>query len=499
MKKLNFFPNLDSFSSLSGDYNVVPIFADVVADTETPVSAFLKIDDGGGDAFLFESVEGGERWGRYSFLGTGVKSILRSIGEEVEIIEDGKITKKSGNPIDIFKEYMSAYSVAPVEGASRFMGGAVGYAGYDMVRYVEKLPDTSKRDLDVYEMCFMLTDTMLVFDRKEHKIKIIALAYVDSNSDSQSLYNEGIKKIEAIAEKITAPLNLNGRSVGTMVADEVTDVITSNFEKEDFKNAVEKTKEYIRAGDVIQTVLSQRFETAKNVEPFDIYRSLRVVNPSPYMFFLRTGGVTVTGSSPEVLVRVEDRDITVRPIAGTRPRGENEKEDRELEKDLLSDPKERAEHIMLVDLGRNDVGRVSEKGTVKVDELMVIERYSHVMHIVSNVSGKLKEGLGAFDAFSACFPAGTLTGAPKIRAMEIIEELEPCRRAIYGGSVGYFDYSGNMDMCITIRTVVVKDDMIYVQSGAGIVADSDSEKEYEETVNKAKGILKSVAMAREGL
>ena len=495
MKKLNYFPKPDDFEELSAKYNVIPVFADILADTETPVSAFLKVDSPESESFLFESVEGGERWGRYSFLGTGAKSIIRSIGDVVEICSDGGIKKETGNPLEIFKKYMDQFNVAPVENAPRFLGGAVGYAGYDMVRHMEKLPKTAEKDLDIYEMCFVLSDTVLVFDRKEHKIKVVAIVYTDDSDNSEELYNEALDKINSLVEKINGPLSVVDKEVNKNRNDEVT----SNFEKDEFKSAVEKTKEYIKSGDVIQTVISQRFETDNNVDPFDIYRSLRVVNPSPYMFFLRLGGVTITGSSPEVLVRVEGDDITLRPIAGTRVRGATEKEDLALEKDLLADPKERAEHIMLVDLGRNDIGRVSKTGTVNVNELMIVERYSHVMHIVSNVCGKIKEGLTCFDVFSSCFPAGTLSGAPKVRAMEIIEELEPCRRGIYGGSVGYFDFSGNMDMCITIRTVVVNGDKIYVQAGAGIVADSDAEKEHEETENKARGILKSVTMAREGL
>ncbi len=500
MKKLNYFPNLEDFTSSIGKFNVVPVVADIVADTETPVSAFLKISDGEAESFLFESVEGGERWGRYSFLGSGVKSTIRSKGTTVEILEGGGVREETGNPINIFRNYMSKFNVAPVKDAPRFIGGAVGYAGYDMVRHVEKLPEIADKDLDTYEMCFVLTDTMLIFDRKEHKIKVVAIVYTDDKKDIdakslKSLYDEALKKIDGLVEKIKGPLP-SGAGVSDKGRD---DEITSNFKKEDFCSAVEKTKEYIRAGDVIQTVISQRFETKNNVDSFDIYRSLRVVNPSPYMFYLKLSDVTVTGSSPEVLVRVEGDDISLRPIAGTRPRGENSREDVELKEELLADPKERAEHIMLVDLGRNDIGRVSLCGTVKVTELMIVEMYSHVMHIVSNVCGKIKKGLTSFDVFSACFPAGTLSGAPKIRAMEIIEELEPCRRGIYGGSVGYFDFSGNMDMCITIRTVVIYGDKIYVQAGAGIVADSDAEKEFEETINKAKGVLKSVTMAREGL
>lgn len=497
MENLNYHPNLEEFTALTGKFNVVPVMVSVEVSGETPVSTFLKINDTSRESFLFESVEGGVKWGRYSFLGVGAKSTIRSKGDSVEIIEDGQSKKLSGNPFNIFRDYMSSFNVAPMENAPRFAGGALGYAGYDMVRHFEDLPETAKKDLDVYDMCFILTDTMLVFDRQESELKIIAMVYVDDEKslDKEELYNAGIKKIDSFVKKINSPMDISSKEQTKNSNNEVS----SNFKKEDFCSSVEKIKEYIRAGDVIQTVISQRFETENNVDSFDIYQSLRIVNPSPYMFYLNLGDVTVTGSSPEVLVRVEGDDISVRPIAGTRPRGKDEAEDVTLEKELLADPKERAEHIMLVDLGRNDVGRVAESGSVRVDELMIVERYSHVMHIVSNVCAKMKKGLTSYDVFSSCFPAGTLSGAPKIRAMEIIEELEPCRRGIYGGAVGYFDFAGNMDMCITIRTVVVYEDKIFVQAGAGIVADSDPEKEFEETINKASGILKSVTMAREGL
>ncbi len=406
---------------------------------------------------------------------------------------DGTAEVIEGNPIDTLQLLMSRFRPAHVDGAPRFYGGAIGYMGYDVIRHIEKLPDSAVDDLNLPDLFFIFTDTLLVFDNMEHKIKVIANAFLDDGSDHEAVYRQSIDKIDALVEKLRS-----GRLPGHREPGPSAPLVTSNFKKEEFLAAVERTKRYIREGDIIQAVISQRFETKLDCEPFDIYRALRVVNPSPYMFFLRLGDVTLAGSSPEVLVRVEGDEVNVKPIAGTRKRGRDAGEDAELEKELLADPKERAEHIMLVDLGRNDVGRVARPGTVVVDELMQVERYSHVMHIVSNVRGLLEDGMGPFDAFKACFPAGTLTGAPKIRAMEIIEELEPCKRGVYGGSVGYFGYSNNMDMCITIRTLLIKDGRIYIQAGAGIVADSVPEKEFEETENKARGMLKAVHIAMDG-
>ncbi|MDP2689648.1 MAG: anthranilate synthase component I [Deltaproteobacteria bacterium] len=471
---------------------MVPVYRDILADTETPVSAFMKIDDRK-DAFLLESVEGGEKWGRYSLLGTRPRTIVRGRGLKVEITENGKTETREGNPMDILESLMARFRSADVEGAPRFCGGAIGYMGYDIIRRIERLPDSAKDDLGLPDLFFMFTDTLLVFDNMEHKIKVIANAFLGEDSDHEAAYREAVEKIDALVDRLRSGA-LPRRAAREPAAPEVA----SNFKREDFLKAVERAKRYILDGDIIQAVISQRFETRLDCEPFDIYRALRVVNPSPYMFFLRLGGVILAGSSPEILVRVEGDDVNVKPIAGTRRRGRDAEEDAELEKELLADPKERAEHIMLVDLGRNDVGRVARAGTVVVDELMKVERYSHVMHIVSNVRGLLEKGMGPFDAFKACFPAGTLTGAPKIRAMEIIEELEPCKRGVYGGSVGYFGYAGNMDMCITIRTLLIKDGRVYIQAGAGIVADSVPEKEFEETENKARGMLKAVHTAMDG-
>ena len=496
MKKIIYFPSLEDFINKTKKGNLIPVFREIMADMETPVSALKSIDKGGA-VFLLESIEGGEKWGRYSLLGVEPKVTFKSKGDNIEIIANGKKSKTKGDPVSVLREMLSRYKPVITDELPRFYGGAVGYIGYDMVRFFEDLPDKAASDIDIYDAFFVITETLLIFDNLEHKIKIVANAVIEEGDNPADVYKMAIKKIDGLVKRLKTPLP-EGQGVRGSKSQRAKEVV-SNFTKEKFIGGVLKAKEYIQAGDVIQVVLSQRFETRLDVEPFNIYRALRVINPSPYMFYLRLDGIELIGSSPEILVRVEGKDINVRPIAGTRPRGKDEAEDKRLEQELLRDPKEVAEHIMLVDLGRNDVGRVSETGSVSVNELMVVERYSHVMHIVSNVRGQLSKNKDSFDALRACFPAGTLTGAPKVRAMEIIEEIEPVKRGAYGGSVGYFGFSGNMDMAITIRTLVVKDGKIYIQAGAGIVADSVPEKEYQETINKSKAMLKAVEMAREGL
>lgn len=500
MEKTGYFPSLDEFIEMAKRGNLIPVYREILADMETPVSAFKKVDDGGPIALL-ESVEGGEKWGRYSFLVPGPRVIFRSKGKRVEVLQDNKVTVKEGDALSLLRETLSIYRPVGGEGLPRFYGGAVGYIGYDMVRFFEDLPDISEKDIDIYDCLFLLTNSILIFDNLEHKIKVIYNTYLPPGEEPDKVYKRAIGRIDKVVERLkghfpgqraTAHKPPSGVLRGRKG-------IVSNFPREAFIKGVLKAKGYIEAGDVIQVVLSQRLQTPLDVEPFDIYRALRVVNPSPYMFYMRLGDITLVGSSPEILARVEGGEIDVRPIAGTRPRGRDVDEDRRLEEGLLNDPKERAEHIMLVDLGRNDVGRVAEVGSVSVNEFMEVERYSHVMHIVSNVHGRLKGDKDAFDVLRASFPAGTLTGAPKVRAMEIIEEIEPCKRGAYGGSVGYFSFSGNMDMCITIRTLIINKGNVYIQAGAGIVADSDPAREYEETMNKAKAMLKAVEMAREGL
>lgn len=492
--KDNYYPAFDTFQKFSKKGNLIPVYREIFADMETPVSAFKKLHTFD-HCFLLESVEGGEKWARYSFLGFNPSTIYKSKGNRVEVIAGGKTTVTiTADPLNLLKALMKQYRPVEVPGLPRFFGGAVGYVSYDMVRFFEKLPAGSEDDLKWHDAYLMITDTLLIFDNLKHTLAIVYNAHVHDGADLKRVYAAAMKRIDTIISYLGKPLKKDkpGKKISS-------GALASNFRKQDFENMVRRAKEYIRAGDIIQTVLSQRFETNLCAKPFDLYRSLRVINPSPYMYFLKMGDNYIVGSSPEVLVRLEKGRIEVRPIAGTRPRGKDEKKDLLLENDLKQDPKEIAEHIMLVDLGRNDVGRIARMGTVTVDELMVVERYSHVMHLVSHVSGMLKPGKDAYDVFRAAFPAGTVSGAPKIRAMEIIEELEQHQRGPYAGAVGYFGFSGNMDFCITIRTMLIKNRKIYVQAGAGIVADSRPEREYQETLNKAQGMFKAIQRAHEGI
>lgn len=494
-QKTELFPDFKTFCRRAGQGNLVPVYKQIIADTETPVSAFMKLQKNE-YCFLLESLEGGEKWARYSFLGFNPSVIFRSKGNRVTVTEGKKQTSfDSDDPLQDLKQMMKQYQPVQVDGLPRFTGGAIGFMGYDMVRFFEPVPSSNPDDLDWYDCCFMITDTMLVFDNLKHHLTVVCNVAVNGDRDRLDfLYRGAEKKIDAIVATLSKPLKRKPVSAGGI--DGVS--MSSNFKKNGFKRIVEKAKDYIRSGDIIQVVLSQRFETGLQTDPFELYRSLRLINPSPYMYFLKMKDCFIVGSSPEVLVRLEQDEIILRPIAGTRPRGETEDQDLALETDLKNDPKEIAEHIMLVDLGRNDIGRVSDFGTVHVKDLMVIERYSHVMHIVSSVHGRLKKGLDGFDVLRASFPAGTVTGAPKIRAMQIIDELEKQKRGPYAGAVGYFAFSGNMDFCITIRTMLIKDGRIYIQAGAGIVADSSPENEFNETVNKAKGMFKAIQKASEG-
>jgi len=491
-----YFPTLEQFAQHTNKGNLIPVYREILADMETPVSAFRKIDDGQ-TSFLLESIQGGEKWARYSFLGSGPARIFRCRDRHFEVI-CGELVEEQGesaDPIAELQKLLATYRPVEIEGLPRFFGGAVGYLGYDMVRFVEDLPDKNQRDSDNWDACFMLTEGLLIFDNMRQKIKVVCNVLVAEGEEPQVAYARGVERIEALIEQLRQPLPhriAQRQDVGEQE-------LSPNFTPDAFRAAVDTCKEYIRAGDIFQVVLSQRFEGTLQADPFDIYRALRTINPSPYMYFLRFGENLVVGASPEVLVRKEGEQVEVRPIAGTRPRGATLEEDQRLEAELLSDPKECAEHIMLIDLGRNDVGRVARGGSVEVSELMVIERYSHVIHIVSNVRGRLRDGLDAFDVFRAAFPAGTLSGSPKIRAMEIIDELEPHRRGVYGGAVGYFSYSGNMDLAIAIRTLLIEKERILLQAGAGIVADSDPEMEYQETLNKARGVRRAIDMANRGL
>ena len=490
-----FKPSLEEFKKLSKSGNLIPVYKEILADLDTPVSAYMKISDGD-YSFLLESVEGGEKWARYCFLGCDPAVVVSSKGRDITVEEKGmkkEIKIESGNPLSAVKKILARYNPVHVLGLPRFSGGAVGFISYDMVRFFEDLPEKTEDDLNIPDSQFIITDTMLVFDNVSQTIKMVSNAYIDSE-DITTVYEQTIKKITLLENKLKTPLKVATQQKEETVALE----INSNFEKEKFKEAVNKVKQYILEGDAIQVVLSQRLNFAIKNKAFDIYRALRTINPSPYMYFLKFGGIEVVGSSPEILVRLEDENIEVRPIAGTRKRGVNEEEDLSLEKDLLQDEKELAEHIMLVDLGRNDLGRVAKISTVEVNESFTVERYSHVMHIVSNVRGILREGLDCFDVLEATFPAGTVSGAPKIRAMEIIEEMEPNRRGLYAGAVGYIGFSGNMDTAIAIRTLVVKDQTAYLGVGAGIVADSVPESEYEETMNKGRALLKAIELAEKG-
>ncbi|MBN2645240.1 MAG: anthranilate synthase component I [Desulfuromonadaceae bacterium] len=492
---MNIYPAIAEFECHAQRGNLVPVYTEILADMETPVSAFKKIEDHKW-SFLLESVEGGEKWGRYSILGAGPATIYRSRGCQYEILREDTVVEsgQTDDPLDSLRTLLKQYVPSGHEALPRFFGGAVGYLGYDMVRFVEKLPDANPGVIDTYDSCFILADNLLIFDNQRQKIKIIHNTRINDSLPLEAQYQQATQAIRALVDKLRAPLH---REI-VHPADQ-SSVLEGNFTRPAFIQAVERAKEYVRSGDIIQVVLSQRFSGPLTVDPFDIYRSLRTINPSPYMFYLRMDHTLVVGASPEVLVRKEDDQVELRPIAGTRPRGNTPEEDLRLEKELLADPKELAEHIMLVDLGRNDLGRICRPGTVEVSELKVIERYSHVMHIVSNVRGKLEGDRDAFDTFRATFPAGTLSGAPKIRAMEIIDELEPQRREIYGGAVGYFSFTGNMDLAIAIRTLVVKDGQVHLQAGAGVVADSDPQAEYEETLNKARGVMKAIEMAEKGL
>ncbi len=458
---------------------------ETLADLDTPLSTYKKVADRFKDSpsFLLESVESKDRLGRYSIIGFKPFLIFKSKGNHVYLTGLVNDQLKVDNPFDTLKEILKKFDLSESEIPLRFPGGAVGYIGYDMIRFFERLPDLKPKNLNIYDMFFVFPEMLVVFDNFAHRMYIISLS-PSEDEDSHARLKEVIKLLKS-------PLKQD-KSANFLIKD-----LKSNISKESFEEMVLRSKEYICDGDIIQVVLSQRFSAVADVKDLDLYRALRVINPSPYMFFLNFNEFSLIGSSPEILVRLEKGVVEVRPIAGTRKRGETEEEDRKLEEDLLADTKEIAEHIMLVDLGRNDVGRIAKTGSVSVPEFMKIEKYSHVMHIVSSVKGEIKDGMDAFDVFKATFPAGTVTGAPKIRAMEIIEELENEKREFYAGGVGYFGYNGNMDFCITIRTMLKKKNKIYIQAGAGVVADSVPENEYFETINKAKALFKSLTNLKE--
>ncbi len=478
-------------------YNRIPLMREVLADLDTPLSSYLKLADGP-YSYLLESVQGGEKWGRYSIIGLPARTVLLVSGHEVRILHDGKTveTAVAEEPLAWIEAYQQHFRVPEIPGLPRFTGGLVGYFGYDTVRYIEKrLAQGAKPDtLGTPDILLMLSDEVVVFDNLAGKLYIVC--HVDPTEAEAR--ERGEARLDALVERLRQPIPAGYCGVDTGRQVHESDFV-SGFTREAFEAAVERIKQYIVEGDAMQVVLSQRLSIPYEAAPVDLYRALRCMNPSPYLYYLNLDDFHIVGSSPEILVRLEDGEVTVRPIAGTRRRGRTEEDDRALEQELLADPKELAEHLMLIDLGRNDIGRVAEIGSVRVTEQMVIERYSHVMHIASNVVGKLKPGMSAIDVLRATFPAGTLSGAPKIRAMEIIDELEPVKRGVYGGAVGYLGWSGNMDTAIAIRTAVIKDSRLHIQAGAGVVADSQPALEWEETLNKGRAIFRAVALACSGL
>ena len=491
-----FRPSREEFVRLASQGNLVPVVREILADLETPLSLFRKLDDGA-TSFLFESVEGGEKWARYSFIGTGARAIYEARDGEARWTEGGRTRefRVEGDPLVPLRERLAGVRVAvpPDLELPRFSGGAVGCVAWDWVRYVERIPDENPDDLGFPDVRFVIPETIVVYDNIRHDAKLVCEVELSETDDPGERYDAACRELEAVRQRLQEPLaaDVHQHAQRPMELD-------ASLTRESYHAMVEQAKEYIEAGDIFQVVLSQRFKVPLQVDPFLIYRHLRRINPSPYLIFLRAGERVIIGSSPEILVRMEDGRIDLRPIAGTRPRGATPDEDQRLEAELLADPKELAEHVMLVDLGRNDVGRVAEIGTVEVTDYAGIERYSHVMHIVSHVQGRIRAGLDWLDLLRATFPAGTLSGAPKVRAMEIIDELETLRRGAYGGCVGYIDFSGNMDMAIAIRTMVVQDGQITLQAGGGIVADSDPDAEYEESRNKAQALIQAIDMAREG-
>jgi anthranilate synthase component 1 len=479
-------PTLDDIKKQAARGNVVPVYSAILADTETPVSVWLKLFAGEPHSFLLESVTGSDAVARYSFIGARPFMLFRADGRRYSI-EGPAPESGEGDVPAVLRSLIGRYRAAHAPGLPRFAGGAVGFFTYDAIRLIERVPDRHAADERLLnEIFFGFYRDLIVFDNREHRILIISNIFTDESPSLEKAYYDACAAIGALEDRLAMRLASSALSVKKKGG------LQSNFDRPAYEAAVDKCKEYIRAGDIFQVVLSQRFSVAVDARPFDLYRLLRTVNPSPYMYYLACGETSVIGASPEMLVRVENGTAETRPIAGTRPRGASERDDERLAEELRQDPKEIAEHVMLVDLGRNDIGRIAEYGSVRVKDMMHIEKYSHVMHLVTNVSGRLKKGADALDALFSCFPAGTLSGAPKIRAMEIIDELEPSRRGLYGGALGYIDFSGNLDSCIVIRTIIYKDKTAYIQAGAGIVADSVPSREYDETVNKARALFSAI-------
>ena len=486
----------EQFNTLAAEgHNRIPVMCEVLADLDTPLSVYLKLADGP-HSYLFESVQGGEKWGRYSIIGLPCRTLLRIREHTITVETDGEVTEshEESDPLAFIEEFQQRYRVAEHENLPRFTGGLVGYFGYDTIRYIEpKLANCPNPDpIDNPDIMLMVSDEVVVFDNLRGRLYVIV--YEDPTNGGS--YELGKERLRAIVEQMRSGIPEQPHCEQHEIDESH---FVSGFSEEGFKQAVDRTKEYILDGDCMQTVLSQRLSIPFHAPPLDLYRALRGLNPSPYMYFLNMGDFHIVGSSPEILTRLEDGEVIVRPIAGTRRRGYSEEEDKALEAELLADPKELAEHLMLIDLGRNDAGRVAKIGSVKLTDKMVIERYSHVMHIVSNVTGELKDGMTAIDVLRATFPAGTVSGAPKIRAMEIIDELEPVKRGVYAGAVGYLSWNGNMDTAIAIRTAVIKNGTLHIQAGAGVVADSKPELEWKETMNKGRAVFRAVALAEAGL
>ena len=506
-------PSFDRFEQLAAQYDLVPMYRRLLSDSLTPVSAFKLLDDGRSPACLFESVIGGEKVGRYSFIAVHPTGRVAAYGQQVTISQPGVERQLVGvDPLETLWQSVSGKTVAEMPEIPALTGGAFGYAAYDVVRYVEDLPNAPSDDRQLPDLDFSFFDDLVIFDNINKTLYLVALVHCEAFANLSDAWASGEARLDTMAKQLQGSVSLldsadlppNDLSPSGILPGDVSSsdllpgaqrrniAAVSNFTRESFAQAIEKCTDYIKAGDIFQVVISQRFALDRVCEPLEVYRSLRVVNPSPFMFFLRTPAVTLVGASPEVMCRVQEGVVTVRPLAGTRPRGKTPAEDAHLADDLLADEKERAEHVMLVDLGRNDVGRVAKFGSVHLSDVMVVERYSHVMHISSNVDGQLRDGMTAMDAMKACLPAGTVSGAPKVRAMQIIDEVEPHRRGPYAGAVGYIDYHGNMDTCIALRTLVFTHDKIYIQAGAGIVADSQAATEYQETLNKAKAMMRAI-------
>jgi anthranilate synthase component I len=491
-------PSFSEFQRLAKQGNLIPIYAVQSADLLTPVSAYLRLSQGARYSFLLESVEGGEKIARYTFAGAHPEEVFRYASGACVMESRNRLVWEERDPVSFLRERVQRFRPVRLPGLPPLVAGAIGYFSYDMVRLIERLPKRLHDEIGLYDAVLMFYHGLIAFDHVQHRLWIVRNVFTEGTGTLRAKYNAAVREIRSTGKLLEQPVSAERPRKEAATKKRTALKVTSNFRRAEYLAAVRKCKEYIRAGDIFQVVLSQRFSAKTNAEPFEVYRELRALNPSPYLFYLQMNDVAVVGSSPEMLVKVQGRDVFYRPIAGTLRRGKDEAEDQRLEKEMLSSEKERAEHIMLVDLGRNDLGRVCDYGTVKVEQLMTVERFSHVMHLVSSLHGRLREDVDCFDALMACFPAGTVSGAPKVRAMEIIEELERARRGIYAGGVLYLDFAGNLDSCIALRTMVVKNGVAYVQAGGGIVADSTPAGEYQESVNKSRALLTALESAHRG-